>query len=130
MPQLLRIFISSPSDVEVERQIALQVIHRLGLRYQNSLELKAILWEREPLLASGHFQDALDPGSAEIMVCIFWSRLGSPLPDSYTAPDGRTGITGTEWEFEHALASIEKTGKPDLIVYRKTAELTGRFANH
>jgi len=124
MPQLLRIFISSPSDVEVERQIALQVINRLGKKYQNSLELKAVLWEREPLLASGHFQDALDPGSADIMVCILWSRLGSPLPSKFTTPDGLSGVTGTEWEFEHALAAINETGRPDLIVYRKTSELT------
>jgi len=124
MPQLLRIFISSPSDVEVERQIALQVINRLGQKYQNSLELKAVLWEREPLLASGHFQDALDPGSADIMVCILWSRLGSPLPSKFTTPEGRSGVTGTEWEFEHALAAINETGRPDLIVYRKTSELT------
>ena len=124
MPQSLRIFISSPNDVEVERQIALQVINRLGQKYQNSLVLKPILWEREPLRASGHFQDALDPGSADIMVCILWSRLGSPLPETFSTPDGRVGVTGTEWEFEHALAAIEEKGNPDLIVYRKTASLT------
>ena len=30
----IRIFISSPSDVEVERQIAIQVINRLSQKYQ------------------------------------------------------------------------------------------------
>jgi len=127
MTQLLRVFISSPSDVEVERQIALQVIKRIGQKYQNTFELKAVLWEREPLLASGHFQDALDPATADIMVCILWSRLGSPLPERFTTPDGRIGVTGTEWEFEHALTAINENGAPDLMVYRKTSELTANI---
>ena len=116
----LRIFVASPSDVELERQVTLQVIHRLGLRYRNHVQLKPILWERQPLLASGHFQDALDPGTADIMVCVLWSRLGSPLPPDFKGPDGETPITGTEWEFQHARAAYANTGKPSIIVYRKT----------
>lgn len=121
---VLRIFISSPSDVEVERQIAMQVIQRLSLHFQNSVELKPILWEREPLLASGHFQDALDPATADIMVCILWSRLGSPLPDKFKGVDGRTGLTGTEWEFEYAEKARQESGKPDILVYRKTSNIS------
>ena len=123
MKTTVRIFISSPSDVEVERQVALQVIQRLGRQYANSLTLKPILWEREPLLASEHFQDALDPAIADIMVCIVWSTLGSPLPDRFQGVDGRTGLTGTEWEFEYGLKAHDETGQPLLLVYRKTASV-------
>ena len=124
MKKKVRIFISSPSDVEIERHIALQVIQRLEKRYANVLDIKPILWEREPLLASGHFQDALDPRVADIMVCMLWSRLGSPLPNSFTGNDGQTGLTGSEWEFEKALQSYEQTGKPELLVYRKTSRIS------
>ena len=120
----IRIFISSPSDVEVERQIAIQVINRLSQKYQNSIQLKPILWEREPLLASGHFQDALDPSTADIMVCMLWSRLGSPLPEKFEGVDGRKGLTGSEWEFDYAVKAFEEKGRPEIIVYRKTADIS------
>lgn len=123
MKKTLRIFISSPSDLEVERQIALQVIRRLESKYQNHLILKPVLWEREPLLASGHFQDALDPSTADIMMCMLWSRLGSPLPENFTGVDGRSGLTGSEWEFEYGLKAFEKSGSPELLVYRKTTDV-------
>ncbi|MDM7859383.1 WD40 repeat domain-containing protein [Alteromonas sp. ASW11-36] len=129
MKKNVRIFISSPNDVEIERQIALQVIQRLARKYNNSINLKAILWEREPLLASGHFQDALDPSTADIAICLLWSRLGSPLPEQFKSMDGRTGITGTEWEFERALAAFEEHQKPDLLVYRKTAKVSTDIEN-
>lgn len=83
------------------------------------MELKPVLWEREPLLASGHFQDALDPATTDIMVCMLWSRLGSPLPENFKGVDGRVGLTGSEWEFEFGLKAWEELGEPDLLVYRK-----------
>ena len=34
------------------------------------------------MLASGHFQDAIEPPSAsDIVILILWSRLGTPLPE-------------------------------------------------
>ena len=42
-----------------------------------------------------------------IVVLILWSRLGTPLPikterREYIGLDGRSPVTGTEWEFEDA----------------------------
>lgn len=110
----LKIFISSPSDVETERQLAKQVIDRLALLYGHRIKIDSVLWEREPLLASGHFQDALDPKNADVMVCIFWSRLGSPLPETFATPDGRVGVTGTEWEFLWGQKYFQEFGLPEM----------------
>jgi tetratricopeptide (TPR) repeat protein len=56
-------------------------------------------------------------------VLILWSRLGTHLPErtavrEYRGIDGRAPLTGTEWEFEEALQAAQKSGAPDLLVYR------------
>jgi hypothetical protein len=98
-------------------------------------EISAVLWEYEPMLSSGHFQDIIDPPSAaDIVVLILWSRLGTPLPAKtetreYKGLDGRTPVTGTEWEYEQALQARETHGGvPDLLFYRKLAEGLATFS--
>ena len=76
------------------------------------------------MVASGHFQDSIEPPSAfDIVVLIVWSRLGTPLPErtkvrEYRGMDGRAPVTGTEWEYEEALKAAQEVGTPDLLVYR------------
>jgi WD40 repeat protein len=76
------------------------------------------------MLASGHFQDSIElPSTFDIVVLILGSRLGTPLPErttvrEYKGIDGRTPVTGTEWEYEEALAAARQSGVPDLLVYR------------
>src|SRR4051812_21948798 len=100
MAKLLRIFISSPRDVVPERRRAALVIEKLAKDYARFFQVKAYLWETEPMLASGHFQDAiLPPRDADILVLILWARLGTPLPErtdsqEYRALDGRVPVTG------------------------------------
>ena len=121
----IRIFISSPGDVADERRRAAIVINRLAHEFVRFFDLTAVLWEYEPMLASGHFQDAIvRPSDADIVVMLLWSRLGTPLPERYQGIDGRAPVTGTEWEFEDALAHHLSAGVPDLLVYRK--DIPGR----
>jgi hypothetical protein len=82
MAHELKIFISSPSDVNPERRRAALVVERLAKDFSRFFEIKPILWETEPMLASGHFQDAITPPSeTDILVLILWSRLGTLLPE-------------------------------------------------
>jgi WD40 repeat protein/energy-coupling factor transporter ATP-binding protein EcfA2 len=124
----LRIFVSSPGDVTPERRRAKLVIEKLAKRYGRFFALEPILWELEPMLASGHFQDQITPpGETDIVVLIVWSRLGTLLPAKtetreYHGIDGRAPVTGTEWEFEDALAAQKRRGAPDLLAYRKQAD--------
>src|SRR5471032_1213895 len=123
MPKPLRIFISSPGDVVPERRRAALVIEKLAKDYPRFFQIEPYLWESEPMLASGYFQDAiLPPGETDILVLILWARLGTPLPEEkYRGIDGRVPVTGTEWEFETALAAHRKAGVPDLLAYKKRA---------
>jgi WD40 repeat protein len=122
--QRLRIFVSSPGDVKAAREIAALTIERLAQDYARFLHIEPYLWEFEAMVASGHFQDAIEPPSAfDVVVLIVWSRLGISLPlrtalREYRGLDGRAPVTGTEWEFEEALQAARRSGTPDILVYR------------
>ena len=124
MIKRLRIFLSSPADVVATREIAALTIERLAQDYARFFTIEPYLWEYEAMVASGHFQDSIEPPSAfDIVVLIVWSRLGTPLPErtkvrEYRGMDGRAPVTGTEWEYEEALKAAREVGTPDLLVYR------------
>src|SRR6202035_1318134 len=124
MRSKLRVFISSPADVQSAREIAAQTIERLSSEYVRFFMLEPFLWESEAMVASGHFQDTIEPPSNfDVFTLLLWSRLGTPLPEKtmvreYRGIDGRTRLTGSEWEFETALAAARSKGAPDILVYR------------
>ena len=122
MTKPFRVFISSPGDVAAERRRAALVIEKLAKDYVRYFDVKPYLWETEPMLASGTFQDAIvPPNRADIVILILWSRLGTALPESkYRGIDGRAPVTGTEWEYETALSAQRQHGAPDLLAYRKS----------
>lgn len=134
MADPLRIFISSPVDVTPERRRAALIIEKLGKDYVRFFKIEPYLWETEPMVASGHFQDAiLPPGESDMLVLILWARLGTPLPDQrYRGIDGRIPVTGTEWEFEAALAAHRQSGVLDLCIHTrdKFSELSSISRNH
>ncbi len=118
----LRFFISSPGDVFEERAIANRVIERLQSEYIGKVVLEPVLWEHEPLVATSTFQHQIvKPSDTDVVVAILWSRLGTKLPKEFVRPDGSRYESGTEYEFEEAIEGFRKNGKPDLLVYRKTA---------
>ena len=100
----IRIFISSPADVRPERLKAEQIVARLDREFAYHFHVEAVLWEREPLVATHHFQDPENipqPRGTDIVVVILWSRLGVPLPeDRFRGAISGRPVTGTEWEFE------------------------------
>ena len=83
--------------------------------------LVPVLWEQEPLLASGNFQTQIDsPEETDILLGILWTKIGSPLPKSMLRTDGTRYDSGTAFEFESALAGYKKIKSP---TYYFTANL-------
>jgi eukaryotic-like serine/threonine-protein kinase len=128
----VKIFVSSPGDVNSERALAFQVIKRLQREYVEHLKIVPVLWERLPLEAVGGFQDEIEriasPSEADIVIFILWSRLGTPLGPEFLKSDGTHYNSGTEYEFDVSLKAREETGKPAILVYIKEADLeSGRF---
>lgn len=119
----IKIFISSPGDVGQERLLTQRVIERLQGEFKAYVKLEPIMWEHEPLKATEHFQNQIIlPSSADIVVCILWSRLGTRLPKNFVKEDGTPYSSGTEWEFEDAAKAYREKRIPDLLVYRKMEE--------
>ncbi|MFA7173698.1 MAG: hypothetical protein WC340_09825 [Kiritimatiellia bacterium] len=106
----IRIFISSPGDVAVERGKARKVVEALQKRYAGRLKLETMLWEDLPLGAETSFQQGIDlvlsdQHGVDIAVFILWSRLGSPLGAAIRKPDGTEYRSGTEREFDMMLSA-------------------------
>ncbi len=119
----IEVFISSPGDVIPERKIIRSIINDLNEELSDRVRLIPVFWEDEPLLASDTFQAQIHPAkNSDIYLGIFWSRLGSPLPDSITREDGTLYDSGSEYEYEDAYYGYKKNGKPEILVYRKMSE--------
>ena len=72
------------------------------------------------MLASAHFQDAIDPPGADFDIAHpdRWSRLGTPLPEKTQQREySRSGwpvssVTGTEWEYEGMRSRLHVKRRP------------------
>lgn len=113
-----------------ERSLALRVLGSLPYDplLWGQLVLETIAWDKPgvdtPMLASLTPQEAIaqqrpKPSECDVVVVIFWSRMGTPLPSSYVKEDGTPYRSGTEWEYLDAVRAAEATGRPKVLVYRR-----------
>src|SRR3954451_2967644 len=118
----IKVFVSSPSDLGVERGLLGTLFDRLGLEFKGLARITPVFWEYEPLTARLHFQEQLPRSSdADLCIMLLWWRFGTPLPKEVVCrPDGSPYLSGTEFEFEDAVAGYEARRTPDIFVYRKT----------
>lgn len=123
----VRIFISSPGDVDAERDKARGVVESLQRRYPGT-RLEPVLWEDLALPATACFQDSIDHllhrRPIDIAVFILWSRLGSPLSSGIERPDGGPYRSGTEREFHLMLEAFERSHRrrPVILAYARRDE--------
>jgi WD40 repeat protein len=124
-PKLVRIFISSPSDVAEEREAAAELIEQeLAKReaFRKPLKLDVFRYDDQnsdtPLVVDRSPQASVDQrlrsGDAEIVVAILWSRMGTPVRD----PNDPAKIlyeSGTEQEVEEA----QNAGREVLVYFRR-----------
>lgn len=131
-PLRLRVFLASPGDVSNERSLAREVLGQLPYDplLRGKVEFEIVAWDQPgagvPMLATMTPQAAIaaglpKPSECDIVVVIFWSRMGTPLPDDYERkPDGTPYLSGTEWECLDAIRAAEAGGRPAVLVYRRT----------
>jgi HEAT repeat protein/energy-coupling factor transporter ATP-binding protein EcfA2 len=132
-PRHIRIFLSSPGDVNAERALTRKVVDELHLEplLRDRVILQTVAWDdpsaRTPMLATLTPQEAINrrlpkPSECDIVVVIFWARMGTPLPDSYRKLDGSRYLSGTEWEYLDAIDGADKHLQklPLVAIYRRT----------
>jgi WD domain, G-beta repeat len=111
----MKIFISSPGDVDKERRITERLIGRLVKEFAGRVPIEPYFWEYEPMRHDRNFQDQIPSTTQfDLIICILWSRLGTPLK----GPDGREYASGTEYEILSAREAQRTLGKPDVLIYR------------
>ena len=110
--QKIRLFLSSPGDVETERQkvhsVVAQVNRLIGHFYDVSLEV--IDWKTHVAPKMGRTQEVINEqvGKYDIFVGIMWKRFGTPTG---------TAESGTEEEFNIAYENWKQFGKPWILFY-------------
>jgi len=126
-----RVFLSSPGDVTPEREIARELLTK-ELPYdpllKGKVSFEVVSWDDPvspiPLVATISPQEAItrfgpSPSKCDIVIVILWARLGTHLDlTKYVKLNGERYNSGTEWEFEDAIANKDV----EVLVYRRTEE--------
>jgi WD40 repeat protein len=120
------VFVSSPKDVAPERGRVQAVTIKLNRECEGLVRFETVLWEEGFYTADKSFQpQILDSIAADIVVSIFWTRLGTELPADFPPmPNGKPYPSGTAYELLTALEVSKAQGVPDVYVFRKTADAT------
>ena len=117
MTQRIRIFVSSPGDVQDERRQCGEVVQELNttlraLIPERDAELELVRWETHthPDLTGNPqavVDDQIDP-DYEIFLGIMWSRFGTPTS---------TAGSGTEHEYRAARRGWEEARRPAHLLF-------------
>jgi len=139
---VVKVFLSSPGDVTEERLAARKVIDILRESYRDSLSIDLVSWDTpdNPTAMEAIYdpQEAIDknlpkPSDCDIVIVIFWRRMGSILDRKYVKPVEfrfATGteyaesryLSGTEYEYVNAMQAAKNSGVPRVFVYRNISK--------
>jgi eukaryotic-like serine/threonine-protein kinase len=116
----VRVFVSSPGDVQFERSRLQRVIERLNGEFQGLAQLSVFRWETEFYKAHDSFQPQIpEAADCDIVFAIFRARLGSPPPDNFRRmKNGEPYPSGTAYELLTAMDAAKAQGIPDVYVFR------------
>ena len=119
---VLNLFVSSPGDVQPERERVDLVVDRLNAEFAGRVRIRTIRWETRYYSSHETFQTQIPEASAcDLVVAIFGARLGSPLPAQFPPmPSGEPYPSGSAYEVLSAMeARRSGQGVPDIYVFRR-----------
>ena len=113
---VLRTVVASPTDVKPERDALPSIFDEVNRDTAGParLHLELSRWETDshPGFHAEGPQGLIDPilniMDCDLLIGIFWSRMGTPTP---------SGRTGTEHEFDTAFESWKRNRRPQIMAY-------------
>ncbi|MCB1851864.1 MAG: SUMF1/EgtB/PvdO family nonheme iron enzyme [Gammaproteobacteria bacterium] len=126
-----RIFLASPGDVPLERELAREAITHISSerRFRGRVDIEIIAWDQPGAAVAMEAgltpQEAIaqglpKPDECDLAVIVLWSRIGTPLPSDFELKaDGKPFLSGTEWEYLNALNGYKQSRRPSVWVYRR-----------
>ena len=130
-PASFRVFLASPGDVPLERKLAREAILHISneRRFRGRIDIEIVAWDQPGAAVAMEAgltpQEAIaqglpEPQDCDLAVIIFWSRIGTRLPDDFELKeDGSPYLSGTEWEYFNALKGYKSERKPAVWIYRR-----------
>jgi len=108
----------------MERETAKRIVDRLQGEVGDRMTIEPYFWEHEVMVATKDYQENIpEMDGFDIVVCMLWSRLGTPLhPHRHPRPGGGFFESGTEYEFFTAMQAHNVRGTPDIFVFRNATE--------
>lgn len=111
----IRVFVASPSDVEIERDALAGVVNELNtiiaaLIPQAAVVVELLRWETHVTPSFGRPQAVINEQlpDYDVFIGIMWKRFGTPTGEAEA---------GTEEEFRLALRKWEETRQPHIMFY-------------
>jgi hypothetical protein len=127
--QIRRIVVTSPGDVQAERDLLPAVIEELnsGIARDRELRLELARWETDvypgfhPEGPQGLIDDILRIEDCDVLIGIFWKRFGTPTHDAKS---------GTEHGFRRAYEVWQQNKtRPHIMVYFNQKAATPKTKN-
>ena len=122
----VRVFVSSPGDLKPERLAVNVVLGNLTNAYKGLYQFDPYIYESVvPPRVGMSAQEVVDsymlqPNEADIFICMFWIRMGTPTL-SLIDPDTKQPYhSGTEYEFMTAYRNSQLQKRPIILLYRCT----------
>jgi hypothetical protein len=115
--EIIRVAIASPSDLHVEREAIPKLFDRWNTGHEDqNILIRPIMWETSSIPELGdHPQHILDRQiieRADLLVAIFWTKIGSPTP---------TAASGT---IEEIREFVQRKGAGRAMVYFCTRQVS------
>jgi len=151
--QTIRVFVSSSSEVQAERNLANRIVHAIASEFDLLMPASGSDFERltevDPLLENdgnqksedqenqfalclqywdyseqGEVKRLPDPTNFDLVVCLLGNQIRFPVHPELRLPDGRVPASGTEYEIAWAAEHASRNhGLPILRVYRNKSNL-------
>lgn len=118
----VRVFVSSPSDVEHERLRVERVTERLNGEMHHVIRFDVYRWDKgQYYTAASTFQAQIpETPSFDIVIGILGHKLGSDMPRDWPKmADGKPYPSGTAYELLTAIEASLSCRVPDVYIFKK-----------